>query len=96
MTPPEHSITNHPLKELLTPEEWEQLLLDVQLCRVSWPQCWVLVTTPEYAEGYAAYLPDNKCPYKPGSMERTNWIDGWWDALVNDYEIPVDSETATE
>lgn len=33
----EHSIKRHPLKELLTPSEWEKLRDDVQYCRVSWP-----------------------------------------------------------
>ena len=47
MTPPEHSIAVHPLRELMTAEEWEQLRTDVQLCRVSWPQSWVLKSEEE-------------------------------------------------
>ena len=35
-----HSIARHPLRELLTAEEWEQLKSDVQYCRVSWPISW--------------------------------------------------------
>lgn len=32
-----HSIERHPLRRLMTPEEWRRLRDDVQFCRVSWP-----------------------------------------------------------
>jgi hypothetical protein len=32
-----HSITAHPLRSVLTDEEWNELRDDVQFCRVSWP-----------------------------------------------------------
>ena len=45
----EHSIARHPLRELLTAEEWEQLRDDVQYCRASWPISWIVepATEPE-------------------------------------------------
>ncbi len=32
-----HSLVRHPMREMLTDEEWRQLANDVQFCRVSWP-----------------------------------------------------------
>lgn len=42
----EHSIKRHPLRPLLSNEEWEQLRLDVQLCRISWPVGLEIISDP--------------------------------------------------
>jgi hypothetical protein len=33
----QHSISRHPLREMLTEDEWKQLCVDVQFVRMSWP-----------------------------------------------------------
>lgn len=47
---PQHSIARHPLRELLTVEEWQQLREDVQFCRVSWPISWIIEREEENQE----------------------------------------------
>jgi hypothetical protein len=37
-----HSIDRHPLRAMLTADEFARLRDDVQFCRVSWPVCIVV------------------------------------------------------